>query len=451
MVKITYRNLRPSRRTIDAIVGSGSKRIELSTGVKLPPYISFDSATKTFKGGAAGERMSLESQLFEWERSIRDKHSLIVVNHGTQIPKDVFRFGMKTTNAEMREAVVDTRATLSAFCDQIQNKIDKKILSRKDGKPYADNSLQRFESLLASVKEFSEIIDFDFAKYNLDTEKVLGKSRVIEAYDEFAQVFKNFLRKKEYGDYAFASILSFIKSIINDRCEHHGIAISRRHLDKFKSTANKDRIVIVMSDEQFEWIINNEATMRHDFRHLRKKLVAVDYILAGLLTAARIADLDALTMSNLQKAKDGSYTLRYIPLKTKNSSGLMVEVPVAKKLLDIFLRNAEKSNGKLLPPWNITCACRHMREVLKKYEIFQEDVQTQDKHGKIVCKPFWEAFKFHGTRGSLITYLLSQGEQETAVKSISGHTIDSSSFKRYAKITSKMKVQAMAKVAAIGM
>jgi len=57
------------------------------------------------------------------------------------------------------------------------------------------------------------------------------------------------------------------------------------------------------------------------------------------------------------------------------------------------------------------------------------------------------AFKFHGTRASLITYLLSKGQQETIIKSISGHTLDSQSFTRYVKISNDMKLKAMQKIA----
>lgn len=291
--------------------------------------------------------------------------------------------------------------------------------------------------------------DFDFSRYNMDTESISGKAFVVRAYDEMCERFKAFLiNDKKLGDHSITNTITMTIFLIKEMCEEHGINISQRYLQRMRYTSSRNRIVVTLSPEQFEWLLSNELTLRHDNRFVRNGDDRIDYIVAALLTGARFGDLNKITINNLIDTGSG-YVLSYVPNKTRNSSAVKVEIPIHDRLVKIFLRNADRYSGSLLNP-AIRDMSRRVKQIIRKYPVFQNSIHTQDPRGNIVVKPFWMAMKFHSLRASLITYLLSRGEQETVIKSISGHTLDSTSFKAYTNITNAMKQKAVMALQTIG-
>jgi hypothetical protein len=448
MLTIKYRKIKKGRKTIDAILSHNGYRIELSTGVKLPAGVEF-IIPRAFSGGTLSQRSQCDQDLHEWESVIRNKYSDIVSTHGHNFHAEIFSAGMKATSGMFKGEAPDDRTTLSGFASQFYDKINSGHLTKKsDGRAYASRSISVMLGVVSIIEKF--VIkhgDFDFSKYNDNTAAAVGKSAVSKAYNDLCENIKAYLITEcGYGQYTVSNTLSTISLIINERAEYHGINISDRYLSKLKYKIRKENVVVALSSEQFEWLMDNEDLVRGDCK-LKSERIWVDYMYAGLLTAARLGDLGGFNMSNLIKSNDG-YMLSYIPMKTKNSSGVKVEMPVVDRLLSIFLRNAEKYNGKLLPVYrHQKAAPPAVRAILAKYEIFHNYVQYLDTEGNIASGRLCDVFVFHSTRASLITYLLSKGEQETVIKSVSGHTLDSSSFKVYASITASAKVRVMQRVA----
>lgn len=454
MLKIKYRSMKRGRRTIDSLLSHNGVRIEVSTGVTLPPDVEF-TPPRTFTGGHHDVRASLEQKLFDWENSIRNRYNSLAALHGPFFSSDIFKTGIRVTLSDMRgDDVVDQRSTLSAFLGQYRNRLSSGIATRSNGKTYSERSIILYGYVIDCMMEYIlKRGDFDFGRFNLDSESAIGKSVVVRAYDDFFEGYKSFLMKdKNLGSYTVADSVTKMKFIIKDRCEACGINITDRYLAKLKYYVSGEKMVVALSQDQFEWILSNEEMIRRDNRHSSTCLQAIDFMIAGLLTAARIGDLTSITTNNLIKT-EGGYLLSFIPNKTKSSSGVKVEVPIPNRLANIFLSNAERFGGRLLTKGNmpISNISQSVRRVLRRYDIFQNMVQVQDSHGNIIVKPFWMAFKFHSTRASLITYLLSKGEQETVIKSISGHTADSKSFRAYTNITNTMKQRTMQRLALIGL
>lgn len=454
MLKIKYRSMKKGRKTIDSLLSHNGLRIEVSTGISLPDNIEF-VPPRTFVGGHRDVRDSLEQKLFDWESSIRSRYNNLVAIHGTFIPADVFRTGIRVTLSDLRgDDVVDCKSTLSSLLVKYKSRLSSGVATRSNGKPYSERSVEIYVHVIDRMLEYiRKYGDFDFGRFNLDSEAALGKAVVVRAYDDFFEGYKTFMMKdKNYGIYTISDSVTKIKFVIRDMCEASGINITDRYLAKLRYSSSGERVVMALSQDQFEWILKNESVLRHDNRHSKALLRTIDFMIAGLLTAARVGDLFALTTNNLIKTDDG-YILSFIPKKTKGSSGVKVEVPIPDRLVKMFLSNAEKHGGRLLAtgiidiPSNIS---DQVRSIIRRYPIFQNMVQVQDSHGNIVLKPFWMAFKFHSTRASLITYLLSKGEQETVIKSISGHTSDSRSFRAYTNITNTMKQRTMQRIALIG-
>lgn len=446
MISIKYRKVREGRKIIDCILGHNGHRIELSTGIKLSEGVYFNPAG-TFTGGTNIERGRLSSELHQWETLMRNRYNDIVSMHGYGFSHNLFSSNMRAVVAMKKGFdVVDGRATLSAFLTQFKDRLDSgKMTKKSNGRKFSEGTRTIYFRTITITEEFIiKYADFDFAKYNHTTEAVIGRAEVLNAYDDMCENFKIFLSKDHgYGQHATSNYINILRTIIVDRLESHGIIVTDRHLSKLKFKAPADAIVVAFSPEQYEWFMNNESLVRDDCKGIKTHSVMVDYMYGGLLTAARISDLMAFDMSNLIKT-DRGYVLSYIPVKTKDTSGKKVEVPVAPLLLRIFLKNAELYNGKLLPP-NMyrERASDYTRAILKKYSIFHNLVQFKDPFGVIKSAPLYEAFVFHGTRASLITYLIRKGEPEYVVKSFSGHSLDSKSFKVYTDISMADKIGAM--------
>ena len=450
MLKIKYRTS-SARKTINSILSHDGYRVEVSTGIKMPDGASLNHP-RSFIGCDSSQVVVLNGLLDSWEAKVRDRYSKLISKHGYGFSNDIFRESMRAGFVDDKvHTVVDTRTTLSGFSCQVKDRISSGLITKKsNGQPYTKRSLEMLSFISDRISEFvNKHGDFDFGKYNLDTETKFGKMYIVNSYDNLCEKFKLFLiNDKGYGSRCIEDVVAKTKYLIKDRCESHGINISDRYLLKLRYRGNQYQIVVSLSSEQFEWILNNEHRIREDNRHNKWADSFIDYIIAALLTGARISDLDSLTSHNLIKT-EGGYILSYTPQKTRNSSGKTVEVPVPERLVKIFQSNSDRY-GKLLNckiDTGITHAAQYCRRIIKNYEIFQTPTQVRDKHGNIVTKPFWEAFKFHGTRASLITYLLSAGEQETIIKSISGHTLDSQSFTKYVRITNDMKVKTMQRIA----
>jgi hypothetical protein len=168
-------------------------------------------------------------------------------------------------------------------------------------------------------------------------------------------------------------------------------------------------------------------------------------MIAGMVIGARKCDLRSFTVENLKTDEDGSVSLRYIPQKTKNSSGSIVEFPdVPKIVLEIFRKNAESFEGKLLPP-NIAdeALSVSLRNVLKLHPQFNNYIRTINDKGEFKVIKFHEAFHFHCCRASMITYNLSKGMTETMVKRLSGHSLNSTSFQKYVRMSPEVKKAAV--------
>lgn len=445
--------MKAGRKTIDALLSHNGCRIEVSTGIVVPKGIEF-IPPRVLIGGNSNTRAKLEKDIHEWEETIRNKYIQLVSLHGMVFSADIFRAGMKLTVAATRgDLVIDVRTTLFSFFNQFGERVDAGLASKKStGTPYAKKSKDNLKRVVKIINSFiAKYGDFDFGKYNLDTEKTIGKPIVISVYDDLCQRIKDYMiSERKFGSISVLNNVNKVKFIIGEMCEIHGINICNRYLAKLKYSRPNNSYIVAMSQEQFEWVISNEDKIRRENSYLGANGY-IDFLIAALMTAARVGDLNKFTVDNLIKTDDG-YILHYIPEKTKNSSGAKVEIPISERLAKMFLTNAENYNGKLLRLniKSIQLISEKIRQILRKYEIFQNPIHVQDRYGNISVMPFWKAFKFHSTRASLITYLLSKGEQETVIKSISGHALDSSSFKSYTNITKAMRQRTMQRLALIG-
>lgn len=156
-------------------------------------------------------------------------------------------------------------------------------------------------------------------------------------------------------------------------------------------------------------------------------------------TGCRVSDLYALTQANI---KDG--WLIYAPQKTKNETGIVVEVPLSPAALAIVekYRGADLK-GRLFPfisdvKYNVA-----IRSILKQIGIDRPVMWRDPKTGNSRPRPLYEVASSHLARRTFaqITYSTTGDRRLTA--SMTGHSDNSQAFSRYSEITRDMKRRAL--------
>jgi len=143
-----------------------------------------------------------------------------------------------------------------------------------------------------------------------------------------------------------------------------------------------------------------------------------EYIKTAAFTGARYSDMKSWT----RERNIMNNHLVYIPKKT---GGKLIKIPLSP------LFNFGQIN--LLPRIPYTTLLKEVKTIFK-LSGFTRDVIREREVGSekvFVKNQEWELMGLHRLRASAITGMLQNGMTETEVKSFSGHSMDSKSFKRY--------------------
>ena len=276
--------------------------------------------------------------------------------------------------------------------------------------------------------------DFDFRKYNIVTSKALGEGLISRKYNDFIQSFKSMLIDKGSSDAYSHKMIFKVKHIINMYCDVEGIPLGNLLNGLKYKSPTKD--VEVLNPEQVKFIITQYDRMVNEHPELEE--VAM-YMYVGVVMLGRVGDMKSWEVGNLYELGDRTW-IKYIPNKTKNSSGRTVDIPVPERVVKIFIKNKDRYNGKLMPQ-----GIKNFYEKLKKlasyYEIFHNEVQVMRK-GKFVKMRQCDAIHIHQMRGSGVSDKLMH-MPEALVKEFTGHTHDSSAFAKYVKVANESKARYM--------
>lgn len=143
----------------------------------------------------------------------------------------------------------------------------------------------------------------------------------------------------------------------------------------------------------------------------------VTMLLLGICTGARIQDCARMMWGHL--TKDGGWTLKYLPQKTKRK-GKPVVVPVVEPLLS-HLKKLEKGATALFMCPNLSTVRHLSREfgkLLDKAEVKQGDIGVRVKSaGKS-----WRTKSFHSLRHTLPSWLQAAGVDIETRMAIVGHS-----------------------------
>ncbi len=436
MIQIAYR-LRAGRRVLIAMIGSSrAERFELGTGVTVPTGVTFTSPN-SLSGGDNKDRNSCAADLHAWEDRVRTTWAKIKAFSPTVTAAD-----LKGALSNTKETTAGYGATLEGWLNKLQERLENgEVSNEATGNPLSPRTIvHQTQFIRVARKYLLTNEDFNFYKYNSSNIPLMGKPVIISKYKAFSAGFKKFLTEDcKYGDKTKAGVMARLKWLIGLYSKEFGIFIDEELMKAFKLSAGgtgSDEDIVALYDDQFEFIINNEIALRQEAVRVEQQYT-IDYIIVGLQTCARKGDMMIWDGANLRQ-DNGQYRLRFIPEKTKRSSRAVVDIfPLSESVVSIFKRNLEKYD-KLMPPCPDHLEV-NIRNILKRYPVFDRDITIKDPSGKFVTKKMYQAFKAHSLRSSGITYLLSRGVPEMIVKKISGHSPNSASFAVYAKVMDKQK------------
>jgi len=435
MIQISYK-LKKGRQALVAVVGRGTKRFELGTGVLVPDGVRF-TPPKSLSGGDYNDRSTCDANLHLWEEGLRSKWSRLISTNPAATAADLRSM---ITTIKHREAGFD--ASLSGWISSLESRISKgELVNDNTGDILSEGTIKTIQYFISVTKKFiAKYEDFDFARYNSSNIMVLGRQAIIGKYKSFGASFKRYLTDDcQFGQQTSAVVMARLRWMIVMFAKEYNITIDDDMLDviKFKSKRHSsDEDIVALDDDQFDFLIDNESMLRTEANYARQQAV-IDYIIVGLLTCARKGDMNLWNETNL-RAVGEEYRLRYVPEKTKRSSQAVVDLfPISERVVAIFSKNIQLYN-KLMPPLPKQLAIG-IKNLMKKYPIFDRDITVRNSKGEFVTKKTCTAFRAHSLRSSGITYLLSHGVPERVVRKISGHAATSMSFNVYAKVLEKNK------------
>jgi hypothetical protein len=425
-----YYYMGSGRKTLTGRVMRGEKRLfDRTTGIKVEKSDGFSLDTKRF-----AKNHKKNQALSKFETEIFERFDELKYLHKGEVPSQSFIDSMDKKKSI--EPFGDKELTLTNIHKAFKEKaLNGKLYSKRTGKRLSDATHEAhvYGARLAERYLASGGPDIDIGRFNLSTMNALGKKVVKNHYEEFISGLKNFLIAEKQDDSSIFKNLYRIKFMVNHFADLHEIELGELMKNLKYPKPKKDPVVL--SNAQVEFVLKNYERMRSDCTTIRQR-EALDFWYTALILNPRRGDMDLWDKDNLFTGDDGLKWIRFIPHKTKNTSGVKVEALVPATLLVIFDRNIKKY-GKLLPKIEHNLNL-NIKRVASRYEIFQNEIQIFKK-GKFKTVKVCDYVHIHMMRGSGMTHKLENGWSELETKESSGHTYDSESFKAYVKISSQAK------------
>jgi hypothetical protein len=431
-LQITFK-VKKGRRSVVAVVGRGSRRVEMGTGLRVPDGANFE-APRNISGGHHRTRNDFIAALNEWEVNLRERWLRLQSLKLEAKPSDLLETGSSAVEIPHRRGL--QRPALSVAVNYLAEQVRTRALVNDRTGGLLSRKTLEFNGYFVGVVSRYILSHGDF---DLGAE---DRASRLMRFKKFGVMVKRFLlEESQFGLETTFKLMERLRWLLRSYstlcCDEVDEALlSALKFPKPRKNNNED--VFSLDVDQYEWILENEANLRAKHPSAPSQ-AAIDYLVVGLVTCARKGDIDSWTTANLRSTSRVT-TLRYVPKKTESSSNLTVDfMPLPDSVLRIFERNIDV-HGKLLPPLFARLG-GSIRRILREEAIMQREVAVRDSTGGYKKTQSWEALRIHSLRSSGITYLLSRGVPEVIVRSISGHTRTSESFAAYSKVLESVKFQ----------
>ena len=295
---------------------------------------------------------------------------------------------------------------------EIRQKLVNGELLKKNGTAYSDATVAYYNLILPILCNW--IPDFDPKDYDTYTNDI----RICRNFmNEVALNLRTKMRENNLETVSEESYIGVLRWVIGKIDELYGIK-----LDTKGNAWRTKQIQVKMIIPEHEKVVRMIKSFVPQST-LQKKVFR--FMVVAAITGARYSDIKNWTA---KENIEGNY-LVYYPQKTGSKP---IYIP-----LNPLLQSQFNKEGRLLCEINYSSLIRCVKEIFR-LNGFDEQIVRVRKIGntKVVQRYYeWEKMGLHRLRASAITAMLSNGLSETEVKSFSGHSMDSKSFKRYVEFS----------------
>jgi integrase len=230
-------------------------------------------------------------------------------------------------------------------------------------------------------------------------------------------------RKKNRN--TISKILTNIKYFFNWCRKYYGVTIEGNISDFQVPTAKYGDPVTLTQEEKRQMF---EADLEDDYlRYIRD----VFYFQCSI--GARVGDFFKLKYENLV-FDDGVWCIRYMPSKTKESTGVTCRVPLSTRALEIIERYKKEDAHSKMPLFDFPKYSQTYNDQLKR--VFKKAgldrvVVVYNAYDEAEFRPLYELAMSKFARSSFIDTLVGQGVTDNIISTMSGHPAGSKAFHRY--------------------
>jgi integrase len=393
------------------------KTFEIFSGIKTTKPVNPQSGIIGYKGSEA-DNIKLYNQKAKIEESIDDllkRNEDITIGRLKTLLKGSSSYHRATPKFLLSDLLKEAK---QYYSQQI-------VISSKGGQKLRQNTI---DNALSAVSTFRELgIDEDIGLW-----RGLSVDELNIRIANFRDKVITSLLRMNYTDSTVAFKISLLKTFIIRKYP----ALRSSLIDLKYSSKLKESEVFTISEDQAAYIIKNFHAIAKESPPL--ELYTLEYWVTALLLSPRYGDMLKFTEDNIVYAQDGTMWLKYLSDKTASP----ITVPVPQLLKEIFLKNMKRFKGRLLYKLGNPTINQKIKVIGKRIGIFNNKVTiTQARGGDVVqvtCHE-WERLSIHKMRASAISNMLMNGMPEHIVKSFSGHTADSTAFRRYVKMSDQAK------------
>lgn len=382
-----------------------SNRFKYSTGQKIRPQF-WNSDKQSVKKSFTGS-MEINNILNGARNSINEIHRTALIE-GIIVSNEYFR-------AALKKSVNKKEGKRKSFFDCL-DEFSSVALTRK-GEQRKPNTLKKFTSLKNHLLSYQ-------AKYkkNISFETI---------NTQFYQQFVSFLREEteERSGLLNNSVGRYISAI---KTFLKWASHPDRGYNKFDTfhefqTFSEDADIIYLT---YDELMNLYS---FDFKGNTRLQQVRDVFCFGCFTGLRYSDIAQIRKSNLKGEE-----IHFKTQKTKDS----LIVPLNEFALEILQRNNFQ-----LPVISNQKTNKYIKEIGELVGIDEEIILTKYRGVEEVKfkEPKYKFITVHTSRRTFVTLSLEQNMRAETVMSITGHK-DYKTFKKYIKITSKVKLVEMKQV-----
>lgn len=227
--------------------------------------------------------------------------------------------------------------------------------------------------------------------------------------------------------------------IINSACKW---AVRKKYLAESPFGLEEDN-KFVPPTERYGSIVYLTADERDHvakFANLPENLrIARDVFIFQCHVGCRVSDLFLLRRDNV--TADGF--LQYVPKKTQNISVDVVRVPLDDAARAIISRYADLMTDNLVPYIHPVIYNRAIHDILHRACINRIVIVQDPKTMRPVNKELWQVASSHLARKTFSMTIFKETHNDRVAASFTGHSPNTKSFGRYAKVDDEMKKEIM--------